>query len=250
MGITSENYIKGDEMKKYIAITAAVVVMAGCSAGAQQAKDKKAGLSLDNESSKFSYAIGLDVGRSLKTIGTKLDLAAFDAAVESVIKGEKPKLSPKEIAAVKQSVFKVQRDKLLTKQKALGEKNKAAGEKFLAENARKEGVKTTASGLQYKVIKAGDGAKPKATDKVKVNYEGRLIDGTVFDSSYKRGQPVTFPLNQVIKGWTEGVQLMPVGSKYRLFIPSTLAYGARGAGSRVGPNSTLIFDVELLSIEK
>lgn len=237
-------------MKKYIAITAAVVVMAGCSAGTQQAKDKKAGLSLDNESSKFSYAIGLDVGRSLKTIGTKLDLAAFDAAVESVIKGEKPKLSPKEIAAVKQSVFKVQRDKLLTKQKALGEKNKAAGEKFLAENARKEGVKTTASGLQYKVIKAGDGAKPKATDKVKVNYEGRLIDGTVFDSSYKRGQPVTFPLNQVIKGWTEGVQLMPVGSKYRLFIPSTLAYGARGAGSRVGPNSTLIFDVELLSIEK
>jgi len=235
-------------MKKYIAIAA--IMVAGCSAGTQQAKDKQAALSLDNESSKFSYAIGLDVGRSLKTIGTKLDLAAFNAAVETVIKGEKPRLSPKEITAVKRSVFKVQQGKLLAKQKELGLKNKAAGEKFLAENAKKEGVKTTASGLQYQVIKLGDGVKPRVTDKVKVNYKGTLIDGTVFDSSYKRGKSVTFPLNQVIKGWQEGLQLMPVGSKYRLFLPSSLAYGARGAGSRVGPNATLIFDVELLSIEK
>jgi len=145
-------------------------------------------------------------------------------------------------------VFKVQRDKLLAKQKDLGLKNKAKGEKFLAGNAKKEGVTTTASGLQYLVLKSGNGKKPKATDTVKVNYEGKLIDGTVFDSSYKRGKPVSFPLNQVIKGWTEGLQLMPVGSKYRLFLPSELAYGAHGAGSRIGPNTTLIFDVELLSI--
>jgi len=236
-------------MKKYIAITAAVVVMAGCSAGTQQTKDTKA-LPLDSESAKFSYAIGLDVGKSLKTIGTKLDLVAFDAAVESALKGEEPMLSPKEIAAVKQSIFKVQREKLLAKQKDLGLKNKANGEKFLADNAKKEGVKTTSSGLQYQVIKLGEGMKPKVTDKVKVNYKGTLIDGTVFDSSYKRGQPVTFPLNRVIKGWTEGLQLMPVGSKYKLFLPSELAYGVRGAGGKIGPNSTLIFDVELLSIEK
>ncbi|MDQ6960736.1 MAG: FKBP-type peptidyl-prolyl cis-trans isomerase [Mariprofundaceae bacterium] len=237
-------------MKKYIAMTAAVVVMAGCSAGTQQANEKKNKLSLDNESSKFSYAIGLDVGKSLKSIGTGLDLDAFDAAVASVIKGEKPMLSSKEVAAAKQSVFKAQRDKLLARQKDLGLKNKAEGEKFLAENAKKEGVQTMASGLQYQIIKSGDGVKPKATDTVKVNYEGQLIDGTVFDSSYKRGQPVTFPLKQVIKGWTEGLQLMPVGSKYRLFLSSELAYGAHGAGSRIGPNATLIFDVELLSIEK
>jgi len=237
-------------MKKHIAIAVAVIVMAGCSAGTQQAKEKNNGLSLDSESSKFSYAIGLDVGKSLKQIETRIDLDAFDAAVETVIKDGTSKLSPKEIAAVKQSVFKVQRDKLLAKQKDLGLKNKANGEKFLAENAKKEGVTTTASGLQYLVLKSGNGKKSKATDTVKVNYEGRLIDGTVFDSSYKRGQPVTFPLNQVIKGWTEGLQLMPVGSKYRLFLPSELAYGTHGAGSRIGPNATLIFDVELLSIEK
>jgi len=235
-------------MKKCIASAVVVMLMAGCSAGTQQAKEKKGGLSLDSESSKFSYAIGLDVGKSLKGIGTKFDLTAFDAAVETVIKGEKSKLSPKEIAAVKKSVFKVQRDKLLAKQKELGLKNKANGEKFLADNAKKDGVTTTASGLQYLVLKSGDGKKPTATDTVKVNYEGRLIDGTVFDSSYKRGQPVTFPLNGVIKGWTEGLQLMPVGSKYRLFLPSELAYGTHGAGSRIGPNSTLVFDVELLSI--
>ncbi len=236
-------------MKKYIAMAAAVVVMAGCSAGTQ-AKDKGVKLSLDNESAKFSYAIGLDVGRSLKQIGTKLDLAAFDAAVGSVIKGERPMLSPKEAVAVKRSVLKAQQEKLLAKRKDSGLKNKVAGEKFLAKNANKEGVKTTASGLQYKVLRSGNGKKPKATDSVTVNYEGRLIDGTVFDSSYKRGKPVTFPLNGVIKGWTEGLQLMPVGSKYRFFLPSKLAYGARGTGGIIGPNATLIFDVELLSIKK
>lgn len=237
-------------MKKYIVIAVAVVVMAGCSAGTEQVKEKEVGLSLDSESAKFSYAIGLDVGKSLSHLDTKLDLNAFNAAVTGALNGEKPMLSDKEIAEVKRSVFKLQQEKLMTKQKELGLKNKTAGEKFMVENAKKEGVQTTASGLQYQVMREGSGAKPTATDQVEVNYEGTLIDGKVFDSSYKRGKPVTFPLNQVIKGWGEGLQLMTVGSKYRFFLPSTLAYGVRGAGSKIGPNATLIFDVELLSIVK
>jgi FKBP-type peptidyl-prolyl cis-trans isomerase len=133
---------------------------------------------------------------------------------------------------------------------SLAEKNKSEGEAFLKANADKDGVKITASGLQYQVIKEGEGQKPKAEETVKVHYAGTLLDGTEFDSSYKRGEPTTFPLNRVIRGWTEGLQLMTVGSKYRFFIPSNLAYGPQGAGQQIGPNSTLIFDVELLAIEK
>ena len=132
--------------------------------------------------------------------------------------------------------------------KEQGEKNETQGKKFLEENKKKEGWKTTASGLQYKVLKEGKGAAPKETDTVKVNYRGTTIDGTEFDSSYKRGQPATFPVNRVIKGWTEALQLMKPGAKYQLAIPSDLAYGERGAGSDIGPNSTLLFDVELLEI--
>lgn len=237
-------------MKERIVTTVMVMMLAGCSAGIQKATDRRTALSLDSESSRFSYAVGLDVGKSLKSIGTKLDLNAFDIAVASVIKGEKPILSAKKSIAAKRSVFEVQRNRLLAKRKGLGLKNKREGEIFLTDNAAKEGVTTTASGLQYQVIKPGDGPKPKATDEVKVNYRGTLIDGTVFDSSYKRGKSATFSLNHVIKGWTEGLQLMPVGSKYRFFLPSELAYGARGAGVKIGPNATLIFDVELLAIEK
>ena len=135
------------------------------------------------------------------------------------------------------------------KQKAAGEKNAAEGTKFLEENKKKEGVKTTASGLQYKLIKEGTGAQPKATDTVTVNYRGTLINGKEFDSSYKRGQPATFPLNGVIKGWTEGLQLMKTGAKYQLFVPPNLAYGERAAGPDISPNSTLIFEVELLEVK-
>jgi len=136
-----------------------------------------------------------------------------------------------------------------TARKDLATKNKAAGEKFLAENAKKPGVIVTASGLQYKILKTGKGPKPTATDTVTVNYRGTLLNGTEFDSSYKRGKPVSFPLNGVIKGWTEGLQLMNVGSKYKFFIPADLAYGAHGAGPTIAPNSTLIFEVELLGIK-
>jgi FKBP-type peptidyl-prolyl cis-trans isomerase FklB len=139
---------------------------------------------------------------------------------------------------------------VMAKQAEVAKKNKAEGEAFLAENKKKEGVKTTASGLQYKVIKPGKGKKPKSSDTVTVNYRGTLIDGTEFDSSYKRGQPATFQVSGVIPGWTEGLQLMEEGAKWQLFIPSNLAYGERGAGGVIGPNATLIFEVELLSIQE
>jgi len=236
-------------MKKRIAIVAVAMLMAGCSAGSQHAADQKKGVSLDSESSKFSYAIGLDIGHSLKRIGMKIDLDAFDAAVAAIMQGRKPVLSEQDAAQAKQLVFKKQQEKFLSRRKVLAAKNKKAGAAFLAGNAKKPGVTVTASGLQYQILKAGSGPKPKATDRVKVNYRGTLIDGAVFDSSYKRGQPAAFPLNEVIKGWKEGLQLMPVGGKYRFFIPSTLAYGERGVG-KIGPNAALIFEVELLSIEK
>jgi len=146
-------------------------------------------------------------------------------------------------------VFRRQQEMMMEEQKKLALENKSAGGKFLQENASAAGVKTTKSGLQYKVLSEGSGPKPTLKDTVKVNYEGKLLDETVFDSSYKRGQPVTFPLGSVIKGWQEGLQLMPVGSKYRLFIPADLAYGERGAGNVIGPNAVLVFDVELLGIE-
>jgi FKBP-type peptidyl-prolyl cis-trans isomerase FklB len=154
----------------------------------------------------------------------------------------KPQLTPDQIKEVMTTFEK----DMEQKQKETGEKNKAEGAKFLEENKKKDGVKTTASGLQYKVIKDGNGAQPKKTDTVTVNYRGTLMNGTEFDSSYKRGQPATFPVNGVIPGWTEALQLMKVGSKYQLFIPSTLAYGERSVGPDIGANSTLIFEVELM----
>jgi FKBP-type peptidyl-prolyl cis-trans isomerase FklB len=142
------------------------------------------------------------------------------------------------------------RQKQIEAMKLAGEKNQKAGEAFLAENKKKEGVVTLPSGLQYKILKAGEGKKPTAEDTVVCNYRGTLIDGTEFDSSYKRGEPATFPVRGVIKGWTEALQLMPVGSKWQLFIPPTLAYGERGAGAQIGPDATLIFEVELISIKE
>jgi len=235
-------------MKKMITF-AAVLLLAGCNAVDDKAATAKAG-ALDSEMAKFSYAIGLDVGRSLARIDEKLDMSAFNDGLMTSVEGTESKLSEEEVAEVKQAVFKRKQEAMIEKQNKLAIENKALGGKFLQENASAEGVQTTASGLQYKELSAGTGPKPTLDDTVKVNYEGKLLDDTVFDSSYKRGEPVTFPVTQVIEGWKEGLQLMPVGSKYRLFIPAALAYGEQGAGGVIGPNAVLVFDVELLSIEE
>jgi FKBP-type peptidyl-prolyl cis-trans isomerase FklB len=197
-----------------------------------------------DQKDKFSYSIGLNIGSNLSKQKIEINPDMVTAGIKDAIAG-KPQLTQDQIKEVMTTFEK----DMEQKQKAAGEKSAAEGAKFLEENKKKEGVKTTSSGLQYKVIKEGTGPQPKATDIVTVNYRGTLINGTEFDSSYKRGEPATFPLNGVIKGWTEGVQLMKVGSKYQLFIPSQLGYGDRAVGPDITPNSTLIFDVELLGIK-
>ncbi|NWF37892.1 FKBP-type peptidyl-prolyl cis-trans isomerase [Mariprofundus sp. NF] len=231
-------------MKK-VFILACVVLLAACS---QQEEKKAPALTLDSEESKLAYAIGMDIGMSLKTIGTDLDRAVMIAAINDRLDGADSKLSQEDANKVKQAFFVKQAEKKAAEQKAAAEKNKAEGATFLAEHAGKEGVTVTPSGLHYQVILQGEGAKPTLNDKVTVHYKGTTIDGVEFDSSYSRGEPITFPLAGVIAGWQEGVQLMNVGSKYRLVLPSELAYGERGAGAKIGPNSVLIFEVELIAI--
>lgn len=201
------------------------------------------------DKNSISTMVGMDIGKGLGQIKDDIDIKVVEQALEATIKGEKTSLTQEEALQVRQEFMKQLQAKRVAEQKAAADKNKKAGTDFLAANKSKPGVKTTASGLQYLVEKEGTGAKPKATDTVKVNYLGTKIDGEKFDSSYDRGQPATFPLNGVIKGWSEGLQLMPVGSKYKLFVPSDLAYGENGPG-QIGPNATLIFEVELLDIEK
>ena len=192
---------------------------------------------------KISYAIGLSMGQNLLGSGvTSLEYADLAAGIKDVLEKNQPQITYQEAQQVLDKFFSELEAKIA------GEA-KAAGEAFLAENAKREGVKVTESGLQYEVLEATIGQKPKATDKVRVHYEGTLIDGTVFDSSYKRGESITFGLNQVIKGWTEGLQLMSIGSKYKLYLPYNLAYGERGAGANIPPYAALIFTVELLGIE-
>ena len=192
---------------------------------------------------KISYAIGLSMGQNLLGSGvTSLEYADLAAGIKDVLEKNQPQISYQEAQQVLGKFFSELEAKIA------GEA-KAAGEAFLAENAKREGVKVTESGLQYEVLEATIGQKPKATDKVRVHYEGTLIDGTVFDSSYKRGESITFGLNQVIKGWTEGLQLMSIGSKYKLYLPYQLAYGERVAGQQIPPYAALIFTVELLGIE-
>ena len=188
------------------------------------------------ENQKLGYAIGQDIGRNVAMYKDLIDIDVFFASIKDAFADKDSKMTPAEMSAV-----------FMELPKRMAEENKKKGEAFLAENKKKEGVKTTESGLQYEVVKAAEGAKPKASDSVTVHYTGTLIDGTVFDSSVERGTPTTFPLNGVIPGWTEGLQLMNVGSKFRFAIPSNLAYGERGP-QKIGPNSTLIFDVELISI--
>src|SRR5215831_7405069 len=199
---------------------------------------------LKDQKDKVSYSIGMNIGANLSRQKVDINPDILAAGIKDAIAG-KTQLTQDQVKDVMQQFEK----DMEQKQKDAGEKNKAEGTKFLEENKKKPGVKTTASGLQYKADKEGTGAQPKATDMVTVNYRGTLIDGTEFDSSYKRGQPATFPLNGVIKGWTEGLQLMKKGAKYQFFVPSTLAYGERSVGPDIAANATLIFDVELLDVK-
>lgn len=198
---------------------------------------------------KVSYALGLGIGRQLAQMGaTGLDIDDFATAIKDVLAGAELKIADREAQTIVQEFFRQQEAKANAAMAEKGKKTKAEGEQYLADNAGKEGVVTLPSGLQYKVLKEGNGRKPKATDKVKCHYEGFLIDGTVFDSSIQRGEPAVFPLNQVIAGWTEGLQLMQEGAKYRFFIPYHLGYGERGAGASIPPFATLVFDVELIEV--
>ncbi|MDH4020197.1 MAG: FKBP-type peptidyl-prolyl cis-trans isomerase [Xanthomonadales bacterium] len=204
-------------------------------------------IELDTDEKKLGYIIGMDIGKSLREQGTEIDLDSLMDAVRSTYNGEELAMTTEEAAQVRKEYIEKRQAEQAAEAAVAGESNLVAGQKFLAENATKEGVQTTASGLQYKVITMGDGAKPVATDTVKVHYRGTLLDGTEFDSSYARNEPISFGLNRVIAGWTEGVQLMPVGSKFMFYIAPDLAYGA-GGGGPIPPNSTLVFEVELLDI--
>ena len=233
-------------MKVRIAVVLLGLFLAGQTAAL--AAEKK--VELKTQKDKASYAIGLDMGNSLKKNGIEVEPDALFKGIKDALSGGNPLMTEQEI---KETIMVLQKDLQARQQermKALAEKNKKEGTSFLAENKKKDGVITLASGLQYKIIKNGSGKSPKATDSVTVNYSGTLIDGTEFDSSYKRGQPATFKVNGVIPGWTEALQLMKEGSKWQLFIPSNLAYGERGAGAAIGPDSVLIFEVELVSVNQ
>ena len=198
---------------------------------------------------KLSYALGLGIGQQLAQMGaTGLKVADFAQSISDVLEGRELKMSHREAQQIVQQYFAQQEEKINKERMAQGKVHKEAGEKYLAENGKKDGVVTLPSGLQYQVLREGNGKKPKATDSVKCHYEGFLIDGTVFDSSVQRGEPAVFGLQQVIAGWTEGLQLMQEGAKYRFFIPYRLAYGEGGAGAMIPPFATLIFDVELIEV--
>lgn len=198
---------------------------------------------------KLSYGLGLGIGQQLAQMNIEgLNIDDFADAIRDVINGNKLKVEHREAQQIVQNYFAEQEKKMQAERAEKGKAAKDEGEKYLAENAKKEGIVTTASGLQYKVLKEGTGKQPKATDKVRCHYEGFLIDGTVFDSSVQRGEPAVFPLDGVIVGWTEGLQLMREGGKYRFFIPYKLGYGEGGAGASIPPFATLVFDVELLEV--
>jgi len=203
---------------------------------------------LETEAQKLGYIIGMDIGSSLRQQGTDLDLDTLFQAIKATYNDEPLAMTPEEAATIRESFVAKRRAEAEADRASSGAANAAEGDKFLLENSQKDGVQMTDSGLQYEVLEMGDGPRPSATDKVKVHYRGTLLNGEEFDSSYSRGEPISFALNQVIPGWTEGVQLMPVGSKFMFYVPPNLAYGPAGGGP-IGPNATLIFQVELLGIE-
>jgi FKBP-type peptidyl-prolyl cis-trans isomerase FklB len=225
-------------------IAAALFVLMACPAGAQETP------TLKDQKEKISYIIGMDIGTNFKRQSIDIDPDILGRGIKDALSGAKPLLSEQEAKEILAAFETVMKGKQEEAKKAIGEKNKKEGEVFLAANKAKEGVKIAPSGLQYKVIKPGTGKKPQATDTVTVNYRGTLVDGTEFDSSYRRGKPATFPVSGVIPGWTEALQLMEEGAKWEIVIPSKLAYGEQGAGQAIGPNATLFFEVELISIQE
>lgn len=244
-------------MKPFFKLSAAavctVLALAACRqevSGASAAQNPSSSADLGSPSQQISYAMGLEIGRTLKQIkdnGTEVDLKLFNEAVNTLLDGKTPKLDERQAQEAIMNFLNAEQAKMQEKAAKAAEDNLDKGRAFLAENAKKEGVKTTASGLQYKVNAEGSGASPKATDTVHAVYAGRLIDGTEFDNS--RGEAVAFPLNGVIKGWTEGLQLMKEGAEYTFYIPADLGYGERATG-KIPPQSVLVFDVKLVKVEK
>lgn len=253
-------------MKRYVALLACAFALSACGnqSGSDQSDNDQANASngadatasdsssgqFDSKNAKRSYALGMDIGNSLKDLPIQIDLDQLNQGVKDVVGEGKPKLSKKQLQAVMKDVVSDMEAAQKQKQEKQSNANLQSGKDFLSKNKTKDGVKTLDDGLQYKVVTPGKGDSPDANDSVTVDYTGKLIDGTVFDSSEKRGKPVTFPVNAVIPGWTEALQLMKPGGEYKLFIPPDLAYGERGAGSQIGPNETLVFDVKLISVDK
>ena len=247
------NLIQNDVKKGYCMFSRLFIVMfillfaVGCSAEDSKVSPE---LKLDTPKNRISYTIGVNIGKDFKGQEIDVNTDALMVGIRDSLEGKELKLTDEEMVAEIQAFQQKMQAKMVAEMEAAAGKNQAEGEAFLAENAKKEGVVVTESGLQYKVVEEGEGDSPGAADVATVHYRGTLIDGTQFDSSYDRGQPATFPVGGVIPGWTEALQLMKPGAKYQLFIPSALAYGERGAGQDIGPNSTLLFDVELISVEK
>ena len=226
------------------AVIGCLVLVAGCN------QQKVAEPKLDNEKNKASYTIGVQMGMQLAPQKDELDMDSIMLGFNHAFNDSELKMTQEDMQTTMQSFQQTLMAKQQAKMKEAGDKNAKEGEAFLAENKNKEGVTTLDSGLQYKVLKSGDGESPTAEDTVVTHYRGTLVNGEEFDSSYNRGQPVTFPVSGVIKGWTEALQKMKVGDKWELYVPPELAYGERGAGPKIGPNSVLVFEVELLDIKK
>lgn len=231
-------------MKYAVYVLFGIMLVAGTAAAADEATELK------SETDKLSYALGLDLGAYFKSLGEDFNLSVIQRGIDDSYNGKKALMTTEEAAQVQQQFAARQQEKQVKQVMEMTAANQEAAKKFLDENKGKEGVKTTASGLQYKIVKEGKGDKPVTTDTVKVHYKGTLLDGTEFDSSYKRNQPAEFQVDQVIPGWTEAMQLMNVGSTYELYLSPELAYGDRGAPPVIEPGSMLIFEVELLGVTK
>lgn len=238
------NYLKGAIMRLFFLL---VLIVSILSCQKSNLADEK--IELKEKSEKISYGLGLQIGKMYQSLNVKIDPKLFARGFSDGISGTAPLITEEEVEQILFEMSQQMNSQQEEKMSAAGEENKKKGDAFLAANKAKPGVKTTASGLQYTILKSGNGKKPALTDTVTVHYKGTLIDGTEFDSSYGRGEPATFPLNRVIQGWQEGLQLMQEGAKFQFVIPSDLAYGNRSAGNLIGPGSVLVFEVELISVK-